>query len=137
MKLLEITRNKLAVVLTMSVLALPGVTIAQSNPTGGDAHKMSMPMADSSSMQGKDMMGAMAKMRAQMESMKMTGNVDDDFAMMMRTHHQGAIDMAKIELASGKDPELRKMAQKTIDDQTKEIAKLDKWMAKRGHEHKK
>lgn len=132
MKLLEINRNKLAVILAVSVLALPGVTIAQANTTGGDAHKMNMPMADSSSMQGKDMMSAMAKMRAQMESMKMTGNVDEDFAMMMRTHHQGAIDMSKIELANGKDRELRKMAQKTIDDQTKEIAKLDKWMAKKG-----
>ncbi len=87
-------------------------------------------------MNGMDLMAAMTKMRSQMDAMKMSGNVDEDFAMMMRMHHQGAIDMAKTELASGKDPELRKMAQKTIDDQTKEIEKLDKWMAKKGHSMK-
>ena len=81
-------------------------------------------------------MAPMTKMHAQMEAMKMTGNVDDDFAMMMRAHHQGAIDMAKVELAAGKNAELRKMAQKTIDDQTKEIAKLDKWMTNKGHSMK-
>jgi uncharacterized protein (DUF305 family) len=63
-------------------------------------------------------------------SMKMTGNADRDFAMMMIPHHQGAIDMAKAELQHGDDPELKKMAQKIIDDQQKEIAELKAWLAK-------
>jgi uncharacterized protein (DUF305 family) len=133
MKLLEISSKKLAAIMAVSVLALPGITHAQANAAGGDAQKMTMPMANSSSMQGMDLMTTMTKMRTQMDAVKMTGNMDEDFAMMMRTHHQGAIDMAKIELKSGKDPELRKMAQKMINDQTKEIAKLDKWMEKKGH----
>jgi uncharacterized protein (DUF305 family) len=50
---------------------------------------------------------------------------------MMRSHHQGAIDMAKIELARGKDPKMRQMAEKVIADHSREIAKLDHWMAQR------
>lgn len=43
-------------------------------------------------------------------------------------HHQGAIDMARIELEHGKDPDLKAMAQKVIDEQTKEIQQLQDWM---------
>ena len=38
-----------------------------------------------------------------MESMKMTGDTDRDFATMMKAHHQGAIDMAQMELQNGND----------------------------------
>ena len=80
-----------------------------------------------------DFMAAMSKMQAEMQAMKMSGNTDHDFAMMMRSHHQGAIDMAKIELAQGTDKQMKQMAQKMVTEQTKEIAKLDKWMAQHGN----
>ena len=60
--------------------------------------------------------------------MPMSGNPDVDFANMMILHHQGAIDMAGVELESGKDPQLRKMAQKIIDDQEREIAAFKEWL---------
>jgi len=75
--------------------------------------------------------------RAYMESMRkmnsdmrkpMTGDADQDFARMMAAHHQGAIDMARVELQYGKDPDLKAMAQKVIDDQTKEIQELQDWL---------
>jgi uncharacterized protein (DUF305 family) len=59
-----------------------------------------------------------------------TGNPDVDFVKNMIPHHQGAIDMAKVELAHGKDPELRKMAEKIIADQEKEIAEMQAWLKK-------
>ena len=65
------------------------------------------------------------KMMAEMP--KPVGDADKDFASMMIAHHQGAIDMAKIELRFGKDPKLRKMAEKMIKEQEKEIAELKKW----------
>ena len=46
-----------------------------------------------------------------------SGNSDVDFVRGMIPHHQGAIDMAKAQLAHGKNPELRKLAQKIIKDQ--------------------
>ena len=54
------------------------------------------------------------------------------FLTQMIEHHQGAIDMAKIELQYGKDPEVRKMAEKIIADQEKEIAEMKAWLAKSG-----
>jgi uncharacterized protein (DUF305 family) len=63
-----------------------------------------------------------------MKQMKSTGDVDKDFAMMMKVHHQGALDMAKIELAIGKSPELIKLAKQIIASQTKEITRFDRWL---------
>ena len=81
-------------------------------------------------MPGHEMMQSMEAMHQKMSSMQMTGDHDHDFAMMMRSHHQAGIDMAKDQLKNGKDPQMQAMAKKVISDQTKEIKKLDQWMAK-------
>jgi len=96
----------------------------------GKAH--SAPMSGAS-MGMKDMKGMMKDNNDKMSSMSMSGNADVDFAMMMRVHHQGAIDMAQAELKDGKAPEMRKLAQNIIAAQKKEIAQLDKFLAKNGH----
>jgi uncharacterized protein (DUF305 family) len=64
--------------------------------------------------------------------MKPTGNPDQDFVMMMIPHHQGAIDMAKIELEFGKDPILRTMAEQIIKSQQEEIDRMKKWQQEHG-----
>ena len=79
---------------------------------------------------GGDMQGSMKGMMKGMETMKMSGDTDKDFAMMMKMHHQGAIDMAEMELKSGKDPKMRSMAKNIIKDQQKEIKKFDEWLGK-------
>ena len=71
----------------------------------------------------------MEKMMADMH-MQPSGDADKDFAMMMIPHHQGAIDMAKVELEYGDDPEMRAVAEKVIEAQEKEIAELKAWLAK-------
>jgi len=62
----------------------------------------------------------------------MTGDQDRDFAAMMVTHHQGAIDMARQELSRGRDPEMRALAGKVIVDQQREIAQMQGWLERRG-----
>jgi len=80
-------------------------------------------------MHGPAMRSAMERMQQGM-GMPMSGDPDIDFARMMIPHHQGAIDMARSELEHGKDEELRRMAQKIIDDQGREIAELNDWLAR-------
>ena len=50
-----------------------------------------------------------------------SGDPDRDFAAMMIPHHQGAVDMARIQLQFGKDPVLRRLAQGIIVEQLQEI----------------
>jgi hypothetical protein len=57
-------------------------------------------------------------------TIKPSGDIDRDFVAMMNPHHQGAIDMAIIELRYGKNEQLRRIAQEIIVDQTQEIAAM-------------
>ena len=91
-----------------------------------------MPKAGMDMKQGMDMKPMMTDMQDKMMAMKSTGNVDVDFAAMMRVHHQSAITMAEAELQNGKDPQMRAMAKDIIRAQKKEIAAFDKFLAKRG-----
>jgi uncharacterized protein (DUF305 family) len=61
-----------------------------------------------------------------------SGNPDIDFARVMIPHHQGAIDMAKIVVAFGKDPEIRKLAEEIVKAQESEINFMQSWLQKRG-----
>ena len=93
------------------MIATPSVALAQHAITAQEGYKE----ANDKMMQ--DMM------------MPMSGDADKDFVMMMLRHHQGAIDMAQVELKYGKDPMLLDMAKKIIEAQEKEIAEMKKWQA--------
>ncbi len=71
----------------------------------------------------------MKDMMDKMNNMQMTGNTDKDFAMMMKSHHEGAVKMAEDELSHGKQYEIKKMAQKMITDQNKEITDFKAWLS--------
>lgn len=62
-------------------------------------------------------------------SQPMSGDPDKDFVMMMIPHHQGAIDMAEVELKYGKDEKLRAMAKMIVEAQQQEIKEMKNWEA--------
>jgi uncharacterized protein (DUF305 family) len=105
---------------TLALLGTPAIAAA-------DDMKMSMGGAPSDQ-------AFAASMQTMMENMhvKPTGMPDKDFVLMMMPHHQGAIDMAKVELQYGKDPELRQLATDIVSAQEKEIAEMKAWLAKNG-----
>jgi uncharacterized protein (DUF305 family) len=74
---------------------------------------------------------ANAKMHADMD-IPFTGDPDTDFLMGMIPHHQGAVDMARIVLEHGRDPEVRKLAQAIIAAQESEIAFMQDWLKRHG-----
>jgi uncharacterized protein (DUF305 family) len=78
------------------------------------------------SYKGKEVKPTRAPVR--MMAAKPTGNPDRDFAAMMIPHHQGAIDMAKVELIYGRDPVLRRLAQGIIVTQQQEIELMQRYL---------
>ena len=131
---LQFTRSTLATALATIVLGTSVGSYAQSTPMPNMGSKMESKMGSSAAPAGghssTDMRKSMDGMQEKMGAMQMSDNVDHDFAMMMRVHHQGALDMAQVELDKGKDPVMRGMAKKIIASQKKEIAQFDLWLAK-------
>lgn len=122
--------NKL--VLAAAALALSTLSAAaqhQGHPPQGHGSHGAAPQGANAST--KAYQAANDRMHKDM-SIKFSGDADIDFFKGMIPHHQGAIDMAKVVLQHGKDPETRKMAQEIIAAQEKEIALMKEWLKKKG-----
>ena len=127
-----------AILSVVSTLAAGPVLAQQHAPTPGMTMPMpglAMPVTPGPAKPGAtpvetSMMAAMDKMSKDMAAVPMTGDADRDFVGMMLPHHQGAIDMAKFELAHGKDPAILKLARAIVAAQNKEIAEMKAWQAK-------
>ena len=95
--------------------------VASASAQSGDHNMMAM----------NDYMAAMKKMDQAMMTAK-GATPDQTFARKMIAHHRGAIDMAQIQLRHGTDAEAKRLAQKTIDENTKGIAELETWLKAHG-----
>ncbi len=109
-------------------LATPSLAQHAAHPPGM-AMPMPMPTPGAAPDAGS-MMSAMDTMSRDMAAVPMTGDADRDFAGMMVPHHRGAIDMARYELAQGKDPAMRRLARAIVAAQDREIAQMRAWLAK-------
>ena len=56
---------------------------------------------------------------------------DRDFAVRVRRHEEAALQLAKAEMETGKDAEMRAIAKNLVESHRQVIEKLDAWLAGR------
>jgi uncharacterized protein (DUF305 family) len=116
---------------SLLVVAFVALLLSRASVFAEDMKGMNMTMKPAATPADKAFAASMKTMMTSM-NVKPTGKPDEDFALMMIPHHQGAIDMAKVELQYGTDPELRQLATDIVAAQDKEIAQMKAWLEKNG-----
>lgn len=71
------------------------------------------------------------KMHERMVNVPLT-DASEIWARKMIEHHRGAVDMSRIVLERTRDAEIRRMAQKSITEQQKDINELNRWLQRHG-----
>ncbi|CAB3670249.1 hypothetical protein LMG24238_02058 [Paraburkholderia sediminicola] len=108
-----------APVYAQQAASMPGMDMSSSAEAGSSASTQAFKDADEKMMQA-------------MDAPAYTGDADKDFVAHMIPHHQGAVEMAQVELKYGKDPDLKRLARNIIKAQHDEIAFMQRWQAKHG-----
>jgi len=75
------------------------------------------------------MMKSMQSGMSQMMSMKMSGDPDHDFAMMLKMHHQSAVQMSDMEIKQGKNAQVKALAGKIKTANQAEIKELTQFLS--------
>jgi uncharacterized protein (DUF305 family) len=120
--------NKTLLALAAAAMLSPALLAGGPARAEETKHDMAGMTMSAESPATKGYMAAMDKMHQEMMSVEYSGDADRDFVLGMIPHHQAAVEMAKVELANGKDPELRKMAQDIIAAQEREIKTMRDWL---------
>ena len=105
-----------------------GGTMPSQMGPGGMQTTPAQPTAVSAST--KAYLDAAEKMHAPMMQGMQAQDPDAAFVRGMIPHHQGAIDMAKVVLQYGKDPQVKKWANDVIREQQREIGEMEEWLKK-------
>ncbi|MBI1857197.1 DUF305 domain-containing protein [Candidatus Saccharibacteria bacterium] len=105
---------------TTAVLAVNNDNHSLMNAMGMDTDHSHQPSANN---HGEMPMTAMS---AQLQN-KSGDDFDKTFIEMMISHHEGAIDMAKLVPARAKHDEIKKLGEAVISAQTKEIIDMKQW----------
>ena len=135
LRTLSTTIGRRALLRIVIVAAGFGLTVADAAPP---VMNMAMPAATSASADGATPAPSVRAFKAADDKMMSgmnagySGDADRDFVAHMIPHHQGAIDMAKVELQYGKDPALRKLARQIVKAQDGEILLMKQWQARHG-----
>jgi uncharacterized protein (DUF305 family) len=117
-------RQALPLMIVILLVAMTGVP-------SHSQHSSAAPHSTSELQAWHDLQRSMLAMHQAMSSISSTANNDEDFVQLMLPHHQAALDMAKVELTHGKDPQMRRLAQEIIADQQSEIELMQLWLAQK------
>jgi uncharacterized protein (DUF305 family) len=115
--------TRLALALAAALIALPAAAQRPHHGGHGAAPAAQEPAST------REFRAVNERMHRDM-NIRFTGNADRDFAAGMIPHHQGAIDMARVVLRHGSDPEIRALAESIIRAQEAEIAQLRAFLAR-------
>jgi uncharacterized protein (DUF305 family) len=132
------TKKQTALALLFALAVSPTVFAQDATTTelpaicrSGMQHEMGGMTSDSMAMDQahEDMARGMDEMNAQMMQGMQASDIDVAFICGMIPHHQGAINMARAELAHGDNDWAKMMAQKVIEAQEAEIADMLTWLS--------
>lgn len=113
MKRLTLTLTAVGAVLSMGVLGLSGLAQAQPAKGAPAAYERVREVMDD-----------------RFRDVKLAGDPDKDFATLLIAHHEDLIFLARTQLEHGADEQLRRVAQKIMDEQQKQISELKEWQVR-------
>jgi len=110
---------------------MPGRARPPAAAPGSEPHEHGAPGAQGAATQPSTaaFLAANETMHRDM-AIQFSGDADRDFAAAMIPHHQGAIEMARIQIQYGRDPDMRRLAEAVIREQEREIAELRAFLAR-------
>lgn len=126
--LVAITAFAIAISAAMPALAQDH---SQAGHDEHHGHGMGEPTRDESA-SSRAFAEANARMHEAMD-IGYSGDADVDFVRGMIAHHVGAIEMARVVIEHGEDPEIRALAEEIIEAQEAEVEMMEGWLEERGH----